>query len=731
MRIALQVITAAVVSVAAPVMGEILSQTDVFVGGGEPNGVSVYRLPGAGVAVDGSIVAFAEARHNGQDPGYPGSPISLVMKRSTDGGASWSPLQVRHIDPNFDYSDPRVFVDYSTGKMYVMYTQWPDGFNTSNIPPGLGANSAQMFLQTSVDNGVTWSSPANITNQVKNPLWGELDNAPGAGIQLQWQNDPQRNGRLLSPPWRTQAGKSTANLSIYSDDGGSSWKSGEVAPGTGTGSEATVVELTDGRLLMDVRGGAVRGRTISSDGGQTWGAVFNSDVPVAQVHAALVRYSAARSGHDRDRILFSAPLGEPAGTGNGRSNIGIWTSYDEGKTFINPVMIVAGYGGYSVLQRLNDDTISLLYETVGGTSIQSVNFNLAHLEGAAHEAGLTHYDGFGNSVNRLRGGLGWSGAWIGNGHAVNANETAFGGSSSVPFPGFKFDMQPGRMDFKPGGPNEAYRNLTGAISLDREQTSYVSLLLSQKLDASADDSVNEFFRVELRDAKGVPQATFGVKDDESFFVGGLGADISTPPDAMTRSQSYFLVAKITSHGSGPGKFDQISLKAFASGGGSIPDNDMGLDWTLVGAANKNSASVLQQIALVSGSQAWWSIDEVRIGSTFGAVASNLAGGDFPNGVSGDVNQDGVTTGDGTGPAASDDLTAFLQGWQSTTAGLPPLERVRNGDLNLDGKVDLNDARLLRHALLLQGETFDFSKVPEPSSITLTLATSLAWLALLR
>ncbi len=209
-------------------------------------------------------------------------------------------------------------------------------------------------------------------------------------------------------------------------------------------------------------------------------------------------------------------------------------------------------------------------------------------------------------------------------------------------------------------------------------------------------------------------------------MGGLGADVSSAADAMIRSQSYFVVAKISSHGADAGQFDQISLKAFPSGS-AIPNTDVGLDWTLVGATNKNSSAVLERIALLGGSQATWSVDEVRLGTTFGAVASNLAGGDLPNGMSGDVNQDGVINGDGTGPAATDDVSAFLKGWQTLTAGLPPLDRIRSGDLNLNGKVDLEDVKILRASLANQGQGFGLTSLPEPSAVSLALAAAMAWM----
>ncbi len=103
---------------------------------------------------------------------------------------------------------------------------------------------------------------------------------------------------------------------------------------------------------------------------------------LTQVDGSLVRYSAKRAAHDRDRILFSAPHGEG---GLKRNNITVWTSYDEGKTFVNPVQFNSGFAAYSVVQRLVDGTIGILVETASGAAdrygeITFYRFDVAELE---------------------------------------------------------------------------------------------------------------------------------------------------------------------------------------------------------------------------------------------------------------------------------------------------------------------------------------------------------------
>jgi hypothetical protein len=85
-------------------------------------------------------------------------------------------------------------------------------------------------------------------------------------------------------------------------------------------------------------------------------------------------------------------------------------------------------------------------------------------------------------------------------------------------------------------------------------------------------------------------------------------------------------------------------------------------------------------------------------------------------VMGDVNLDGVVTGNGTGPALSDDVTAFVTSW-------------KHGDLNRDGKTDVADFLLLRTGLngpissAAIATLFGSGNIPEPSTAISTLLAS--------
>ena len=88
----------------------------------------------------------------------------------------------------------------------------------------------------------------------------------------------------------------------------------------------------------------------------------------------------------------------------------------------------------------------------------------------------------------------------------------------------------------------------------------------------------------------------------------------------------------------------------------------------------------------------------------------------------DINGNGVVFGDGTGLAAVDDVTAFVEGWlhanRHNGVVFPDLSTVVNGDINFDGITDLDDWSLLNAAdpamgaAVLRGLA---GAIPEPSS----------------
>lgn len=92
-------------------------QTDVFVSG--QGGYHTYRIPAVIRAANGSLLAFCEGRKSaGGDSGN----IDLLLKRSSDGGKTWSASQVVWDDADNTCGNPCPVLDESTGTLWLLLT---------------------------------------------------------------------------------------------------------------------------------------------------------------------------------------------------------------------------------------------------------------------------------------------------------------------------------------------------------------------------------------------------------------------------------------------------------------------------------------------------------------------------------------------------------------------------------------------------------------------------------
>ncbi len=335
-------------ALAAPAGAEpMLLHTDVFVSGRD--GYHTYRIPAIETAPDGSLVAFAEARkYNAADPGFGKQDIDLVFKRSTNNGASWSPMIVLE-DPGelWSAANPATVVDRTNRWLWVFYLRSRPGRSTDTSRPG--TDDMQTRARWSDDSGRTWSEPLDLTSvgrDLNDATWRASVPGPGGAIQT-------RSGRLVVPMWKTPF----ANFALVSDDHGRTWRRSRFVPAPQGGDENQIVELADGRLLMDIRqnSGPHRWLAESADQGWTWGEP-RPGLTVTPVMCALERFTSRAAGDDRDRIIWTGPKGPD------RRRLVIRMSEDEGKTFPEERLISSDYAAYSDLTILEDRTVGVLWE---------------------------------------------------------------------------------------------------------------------------------------------------------------------------------------------------------------------------------------------------------------------------------------------------------------------------------------------------------------------------------
>jgi len=253
-----------------------------------------------------------------------------------------------------------VLVDRSTGTIWVaaLWSHGNQGWKGSG--PGIAPEeTGQIILVRSDDDGITWSEPINITEQVKQPEWCLMLQGPGKGITMrdgtlvfaaQFQDTP-RNGRTP---------RSTI---IYSKDHGRTWKTGTAAHDDTT--EAQVVEIEPGVLMLNCRYDKDDSRVvmITRDLGQIWErhpTSIGALIEPGSCMASLIDVS-RELGQDRsDWLLFSNPDSTEE-----RDHITIKASPDRGLTWPkeHSVLLDEGAGaGYSCLTMIDAETVGILYE---------------------------------------------------------------------------------------------------------------------------------------------------------------------------------------------------------------------------------------------------------------------------------------------------------------------------------------------------------------------------------
>ncbi len=345
---------------------EPLYQVNVFESG--QDGINTYRIPALITAPDGSVLAFCEARKvSSRDK----SPTLMALKRSTDRGETWGPIQILRDVGQDAAMDPTPVVDEITGRVWLFYEVWPQGWDNNPVA-GLSYPSTTIWAQYSDDNGINWSSPRDITAQVKLADWDYYAHGPGVGIQL--ASGPYA-GRLVIP-CHHRGGTVGRQHFYYSDDHGVTWQlqTGELD----VASESQMVELVVGSLLWNMRGGGTSGRLISTsdDWGGTWSSVSYDPelIEPGGCQASILRLSRTDLGDDQNRILFSNPA-----SGTSRVNMTVRMSYDECQSWPVSRQIYAGSSAYSCLTVLSDGQIGLLYEADNYSKIVFARFSVKWL----------------------------------------------------------------------------------------------------------------------------------------------------------------------------------------------------------------------------------------------------------------------------------------------------------------------------------------------------------------
>ncbi|NLA15869.1 MAG: sialidase [Bacteroidales bacterium] len=358
------------------------------------DGVHTSRIPGLTTTKKGTLIALYDARR--ENAADLQGDIDICINRSTDGGRTWSGIQTvldmgswGGLPERYNgVSDGCILADTNTGTLYVVglwmhgvldpengkwvenlnknSTIWNHQWKSFGSQPGFGVKqSSQFLISKSQDDGLTWSEPMNITQQVKPKHWWLMAPAPGHGITL-------KDGTLVFPAeGRTETGLQISTI-IYSKDGGNTWFSGN--PAYTNTNECMAIQLSDGSIMLNMRERSNRGRierngravAITHDLGTTWiehPTSRNALIEPACM-ASLHKHSYVdKKGHAQELVFFFNPNSKIS-----RDNFTLKCSLDDAQTW--PVVYWTlidqnkGYG-YSCITSIDNETIGILYEGSG------------------------------------------------------------------------------------------------------------------------------------------------------------------------------------------------------------------------------------------------------------------------------------------------------------------------------------------------------------------------------
>lgn len=357
------------------------------------DGVNTSRIPGLVTSATGTLIALYDARR-GSDRDLQGD-IDIAINRSEDGGRTWQPMQTvldrgqwgglpekyNGVSDGSLLSDPATGTLYATGlwmhgvldpktgrwieNLTDSSTVWNHQWRAHGSQPGYDVKqSAQFLISKSVDDGLTWSEPRNMTRQVKKEQWWLLAPAPGRGITME-------DGTLVFPvEGRDETGLQFSTI-IWSKDRGETWTVG--TPAYYNTNECQVAELSDHSLMLNMRERSNRGRTegngravaVTTDLGETWTEHPTSRRALVEpaCQASLLRHDYEENGVKKHVLLFANP-----NSVSRRNHLTIKVSFDDGLTWPQAYWMLLDEGsgaGYSCMTSIDEETVGILYEGSG------------------------------------------------------------------------------------------------------------------------------------------------------------------------------------------------------------------------------------------------------------------------------------------------------------------------------------------------------------------------------
>ena len=336
------------------------------------DGAFAYRIPTIIALRSGRVLAFCEARRDSLgDSGR----IDIVTRAGD--GLRFGPARTVISGGGNTVGNPCPVRDPATGRLFLIYNTTDADKPEPMILRGEGPRTVHLVY--SDDEGDTWSSPRDITPDVKKPDWTWYAVGPCHGAALP-------GGRLIFgcnhavlDPTADRSGPYISHV-VYSDDHGETWRIGpELGAGT---NECALAPFEDGGLLINARyipygdGEAnpqCRAQAYSPDGGAHFTeTALRRDLTDPVCQGSLLTVPTARG---EEALLSNAASVR-------RENLTVRRSADRGETWTTERVIEPGPSAYSDMARLPDGRIALVCEAGADSPYERIDL---HVFGLADE----------------------------------------------------------------------------------------------------------------------------------------------------------------------------------------------------------------------------------------------------------------------------------------------------------------------------------------------------------
>jgi sialidase-1 len=341
----------------------LFAQTKIPIFKENEGGYKCFRIPSIISTENGTLLAVVEGRNNGcSDTG----DIDLVMKRSLDGGNTWSEISVLWNDAKNTCGNPTLVQDKNTGRILLLSTWNLGNDHESQIIAGTSKDTRRVFILTSDDEGITWQPPREITTNVKKPEWSWYATGPGNGIQI--KSGKYKNRLFIACDHIEKQSKKYFSHVIFSDDGGTSWSIGGISPSDMV-NECTIAELPKGKLMLNMRNyddSRARKVSFSNDGGRSFSKLEPDNALIEPIcHGSLISFK--KGG--KYFFAFSNPASQTS-----RTNMTVKVSKNQGKTWKYQKVLNLGPSAYSNLVLLNNGNLACLYEAGEKSPYENIIF---------------------------------------------------------------------------------------------------------------------------------------------------------------------------------------------------------------------------------------------------------------------------------------------------------------------------------------------------------------------